>query len=166
MNGLLEKFGFTEKKYNLFTFDVSLQKMFGKKIGLALAMLGASIALFIIQGWVDGLIALIVTLGFSAYLYYQYLYFCYEKFDYVIGECNSISQVSKEIGKRKVYNKRTLTLFSDGIYYNVLIRPNDEIEKGSKVIVYMPKTALSEINENTYEIDNPFTYTILSHPTT
>ena len=164
MNTLLNRLGFEEQKHSWTTFDMSIKKLFYRNALFAVFMLGCSIFLFTTGSIPGAIVLLAIVLGFGCYIYYQYLYFAYGKFEFVVGTCVSVEKKINEFLKHRYYEKCTLTILSDDMYYQLPIRASDEIEKNSRVIVYMTGSALSQINENTYRIDNPLAFSVLTHP--
>ncbi len=165
MKNILEKLGFVEKKYDWYSFDASIKKLLILKVCFAVLLFILTIWLFVSGKILDGFIMMALFAAAGIYAFYQYLYFSYGMFEYLIAECVTIDRKINELFKRKYYDKCTMTLFDKGKYYIMNVKPKDEVKKGSEVIVYMSKNSLSEINENTYAIDNPIAYTVLSHPT-
>ncbi len=164
MNNILTKLGFNEKLYSWVSFDMSIKKIFYRNILIDIIMLVCSIFLFTTNNIKGAVTLLLITLLFTGYIYYQYLYFTYGKFKYIVGKCVSVEKKTNEFLKRKYYERCTLTLSSYDEYYEIPIRASDDIEKDSEVIVYMSGSSMSQINENTYRIDNPITYSVISHP--
>lgn len=161
---MLEKLGFTEKKYSWTSFDFSIKKIFYKNVAILLALFIASIFVMTVNNWSSGIVVFIVFLIFLIFTIYQYLFFAYGKFDFAVGKCVAVDKAINTIFKNKVYGRCSLTILSDdGKYYIVPIKPTDEIEKGSKIIVYMSMSSKTEENTNTYRINNPIAYTVLEH---
>ncbi len=164
MSELLNRLGFTEKKYRWTDFDMSVKKVFYIKILITVLILACSISLFTIKAFPGAIGSLIIAISVGGYCYYQYLYFTYGKFKYIVGDCVSVDKKTNDLFKRRYYERCTMTLLADDIYYQLPVRALDEIENGSKVIVYMSRSSMSQLNENTYRIDNPIAFSVLTHP--